>query len=231
MTAVWLLLLSALPAAAMEASGRAHQGAPVAAGVVRSREWLIRRAPQREEEFVGDVSYHKGPNSMSADWALLRHEPQIWQARGHVRMEHMLKSGDRIEVMGERAQFDQKNGQGWLIGPSGVTFQRIPRDGPPDQGSAVRLDWEGDQTARLSGNVHAWGPRLEMWGEQADFDVAQSGVRLSGGRPVLRVLEGDWTGAVQADTVAAKDKPASIHAEGRTQGWIRFKDKLEKLAQ
>ncbi|HAM36809.1 MAG TPA: hypothetical protein DEB40_13555 [Elusimicrobia bacterium] len=226
-------LLHFLLALAAAAAPPADGGRGVVGGVVRSREWVIRRAPRKEEEFIGDVSYRKGPSFMSADWALLRHEPQIWQARGHVRLVHTLRSGDVIDVSGDRAEFDQKTGRGHLLGLSGgpISYRRAPADVPPDSGTALRLDWEGSRRARLSGEVHVWGPRLELWAAQADYDADQDALTLSGDRPTLRLIEGDWTGAVQADVVVARQKPDVLLADGKTRGWIRFKERLEKLAQ
>ena len=101
-TLLWLALASS-PA-------HAENGGPLttAGAVVRSKEWLVRRAPQREEEFVGDVSYHQGPSVLTADWALLRHALRLWKARGRVKLVQMLKSGDRVEVMGEKAEYSQR---------------------------------------------------------------------------------------------------------------------------
>ena len=82
--------------------------------------------------------------------------------------------------------------------------------------------------ARLSGDVHVWGPRLELWGDQADYDAADGKLTVTGGRPVVQVLQGDWTGAVQGDTVTALQKPDRMLADGNTKGWIRFKDKPGK---
>ena len=233
MSLAGMLLSLALSAPAARAA-LAQQARPVVGGVVRSREWVIRRSPRREEEFIGEVSYHKGPSALSSDWALFRHDEQIWQARGHVRVRHVLESGDRIEASGEVSEFDQKTEQGHLLGAPGglVSFRRFPTsEGGTDEGSAVRLDWHGQATARLSGQVKLWGPRLELWGDRADYDDAAGTVTVVGSRPVVRLLQGDWTGAVQGDTVTAREKPESLWADGKTRGWLRFKDKLEKLAK
>jgi lipopolysaccharide export system protein LptA len=222
----WLaaLLLLALPASAAEP---VHEGRPVVGGVVRSKEWVIRRAPHREEEFVGEVNYHKGPSLLTSDWALFKHEPQLWDARGHVRLQHTLKSGDRIEVSGETARYDQKTALGRML-PSQdalVSYSRTPLEGAPDQGTARRLEWEGQERVHLLGQAHVWGPRLEVWGDRADYDAADGKLTVIGGRPVVHVLQGDWTGAVQGDTVTALQKPDRMLADGNTKGWIRFKDK------
>ena len=226
MTWLALLLLCARPAAAEDA----HAGRPVVGGVVRSKEWIIRRAPHREEEFIGEVSYHKGPSLLTSDWALFKHEPQTWQARGHVRLEHNLKSGDRIVVSGETAQFDQNSNRGHLLGPKDglVEYSRTPIEGASDLGTARRLDWEGQERIHLSGRTHVWGPRLEVWGDQADYDAGEGKLTVAGGRPVVHVLQGDWTGAVQGDIVTAMQKPDRMQADGKTWGWIQFKEKPGK---
>ncbi len=204
----------------------------VVGGVVRSKEWLVRRAPQREEEFIGEVSYRQGPRILTADWALLRHATQIWNARGHVKLDETLKSGDRIAINGEEAQYDQKTKRGWLIGAHGgpISFQRLPVAGPPpDEGTAQRLEWEGQERAHLSGGVHVGGPRAELWGGAADYDALQQVLTVSQDRPVLHVMEGGWTGAVQGTTLAALQNPDRFQADGQTHGWIKFKDNPEKM--
>jgi hypothetical protein len=223
-----LLLSQAAPAVPTRETG----GHSVVGGLVRSREWLIRRAPKREEEFVGDVSYRKGRDLFSADWALFRHDAQLWQARGRVRLEHRFESGDVVTVSGERAEFNQASGRGTLLPAAGgrVTFVRQPPEGAPDKGSAAKIEWRGHDQARMTGGVFVRGPRLELDGDDADYE-ASGELAVSGGRPVLRVLEGDWTGAVQADVLAVRRDPETIRADGRTKGWLRFKDKLEKLAE
>ena len=150
MKALFALLLLSAPAVAQD-------GGPVAGAVVRSKEWKIRRAPQREEEFIGDVSYRRGPSVLDSDWALLRHETLTWEARVRVRLAHGLRSGDRIEVSGARAFYDQKTQKGRLLPAPGaaIEFRRTPVDGEPDQGVAAQLDWVGQDLVRLSGVARA----------------------------------------------------------------------------
>lgn len=220
MTAAALLLLQLTSPAGAEA--------PKAVGsVVRSKEWVMRRAPHREEEFVGEVSYRKGPSLLTSDWALFKHEPQLWDARGHVRLQHELKSGDRVEVSGETAQFDQKSARGRLLPAQDgrVSYSRTPQEGAPDQGTAQRLEWEGQERIRLVGKVKVWGPRLALQGDRADYEAGDGRLTVTGGRPVVQVLQGDWTGAVQGDTVTALQRPDRLHADGKTRGWIKFKEK------
>ena len=209
-------------------SAQAQAPAPKAVGsVVRSKEWVIRRSPHREEEFVGEVSYRKGPSLLTSDWALFKHEPQTWKARGRVRLRHELKSGDRVEAAGETADFDQKSGNGVLLGPQGVpvSYSRTPLEGEPDLGTARRLEWEGQERIRLIGDVKVWGPRLAVQGDRADYEAKDGRLAVTGGRPVVQVLQGDWTGAVQGDTVTALQRPDRLHADGKTRGWIKFKEK------
>jgi len=240
---IWLWLLLTGPASAQTASP-APSAAAAAGGVVRSKEWVVRRKPHREEEFIGDVSYRSGPDHFNSDWALYRAETQAWQARGRIRMQRGLKSGDIVVANGEAAQYDQKMKRGSLVGAHGgpVTFERIVSTGSPDFGSARRLDWTGRQSARLTGGVHIWGPRIELWGQEAAYTAGvvstaaapsargeEGTLAVSGGRPVLRLLQGDWTGAVQADRLTGKQNPDRLYADGKARGWIRFKEKLSSI--
>lgn len=221
MNALVLLLIGA--GLALGRTGEGPQGqAGVLGGLVSSREWKVRRAPEKEEEFIGDVRYRNAESAVAADWALYRHATQSWRARGHVGIEHKLPSGDKVSAKGSEATYDQRTRNGSLSSPERVEFTRTPLEGEPDHGVASRADWEGRERMTLAGLVHVWGPRLETWSDRAEFDHAAGTIRLTGGRPVLRKLEGEWTGAVQADEVRASEKPRRLSAEGKARGWIEF---------
>lgn len=218
-------LVFCLCALVSASSAETRRSEPLAASVVESREYVIRRAPEKEEEFIGNVRYRRGSDFVRADWALYRHETKTWEARGDVRIERGLAGGDVVEIRGARARYDAGSRKGRLVGPGGrpVELSRKPLEGEPDFGVADRLEWK-DGRFHLISNVHAWGPRIEAWSDRADIDqVAGSpaSVRLTGGRPVLRKLEGEWIGAVKADEIWGLE-PRRLKAFGGVQGWILF---------
>ncbi len=217
-----LLLAALLPGAAAAAD--------VAGSVVSSKEWRVRRAPHREEEFIGDVRYQAGANDFAADWALFRHETKRWQARGRVVMKRRSEDGDVLTAKGDEAAFDQASDSGWVSAKTRVGFERKPADGTPsDFGEGGRFEWKGRQKASLLEGTHVWGPRLEGWAHRADYDGLL--VTLSGGRPVLFKGEGlgaDWVGAVKADAVTAERQAKTLSASGRVVGWLEFRDLPEK---
>lgn len=204
------------------------RAADVMGSVVSSKEWRVRRAPKREEEFVGDVRYEAGPNEFSSDWALFQHESKRWKARGRVVMRRTMDSGDLLTTRGDEASFDQTVGRGWMEAKKRVSFERKPADGTaPDEAEAGRVEWAGREEGTLLGGVHLWGPRLEGWADRADFERAGEVMTLSGGRPVLVKGEGlgtDWIGALKADTVSAKRTGRRVSARGRVNGWLEFRD-------
>jgi len=196
---------------------------PVAGSVVQSREWIVHRGAHESEEFKGDVRYHAGPNVMRADWALYKHDGKTWNLKGHVRAERTLTSGDVVTAKGESAFYDGISRDGWLTGKDGVFLTRQPADGSaPDHAVAGRLDWQGEKEAVLTGDVHAFGPRLESWSDKARYLAAGHETIFSGGRPVARKLFGDWTGALKADEIKTYDSPRRMTADGRVVGWIEF---------
>lgn len=202
---------------------------PVAGGVVSSKEWHVRRGVEKEEEFTGDVRYRFGPTLVLSDWALYKHEPQTWQLRGHVKVDHKLDSGGRIEAAGGKAFLDARSRCGWMTAEDRVAFTRTPLEGGPDFGRAERLDWEDRRRATLTGSVHIWGPRVETWSDRADYEAETSELRLTGGRPVLRKFAGwseddDWSGAVKGDEVRAWQAQRRLSADGKVAGWLEFKD-------
>ena len=220
--AVLLLLAGAGPLSALDKT-------PLAGGVVRSKEWKVRRGADKEEEFSGDVSYRGEGAAVRADWALYRHASETWRARGGVRVERTLASGETVEAAGDEALYDQKSQKGSLWAARRVTFRRAPAEGPPDEGEAGRVEWTGRDRVLLKGGVHVWGPRLEAWADEAEYERgAAARLALSGGRPVLRKLGGwgpaadDWTGAVKADAITARESPRGISADGKAAGWIVF---------
>jgi hypothetical protein len=220
-----LLLLGSLARAA-----DVEQGSAVMGGVVRSKEWRVRRTPKREEEFIGEVSYHGADSDASSDWALYREATRSWKARGHVRVERRLASGDTALARGDEARFDQAAAEGALWAKDRVTFERRTSPGGPDYGSAGRLEWQGQQRAHFSGQVRIWGPRLESWSDEADYDKAAGKLTFAGGRPVVKKVEGDWTGVVKADKVAAFESPRRLEADGKAVGWIEFPQKEQPEA-
>lgn len=224
-----------LPLLLLAAAARAESPVPTAGSVVRSKEWVVRRGEKREEEFVGDVHYDAAGTHLSADWALYRHAAKEWTARGRVRLRKELAGGDLIEAAGERARYDEKTQAGELLpAPDGlVSFARTPAGEEPDRGSGLRLDWEGDAAATLTGQARVWGPRLEVWADSARWTREDRRLALRGGRPVLRKVdaEGGWTTALKADEVDATQDPRRIEARGQVKGWLKFKDQDKKLQE
>lgn len=228
------LLILAAPALASERILPSAAG-KTAATVIRSKEWVIRRGENREEEFVGDVHYDSGGTRLNADWALFKHVTRTWQARGDVRVHKSLTEGGKIEAHSERAAYDEVSQRGTLDPAPGrlVDFRRMPPEGEPDHGEGGRLSWESDETVTLSQGARIWGPRLELWSDAARYERAGKRLILSGGRPVLHKIEGEWTTALKADHIVATEAPRSIQATGKVKGWLIFKDakKLKELAK
>ncbi len=222
-----LLVLALSPAA---------DAATTAAGVVRSREWVVRRGEKREEEFIGDVRYESAGSKLTADWALYQHATKAWKARGNIVVVRRLEDGTVLEARGEKASFAE-DGRGGVLEPAPggrVHFRRQPPDGTaPDLGEGDRLTWTDTDAAVLSGSARVSGPRADGWADTATWDRATGAITLAGGRPVLRKKEGDWSLAIKADQVAATEAPRRIEADGKVRGWLQFKDeeKLKRLAR
>lgn len=208
---------------------------PVAGSVVRSREWVIRRGAQKEEEFKGDVRYDSAGTRMTSDWALFKHGDKTWQARGAVKLQRTAQDGVVFEGAGERAGHDQNTQRGFLEpAPGGrVTFSRLPPGEAPDKGEAGRVAWAGEGRVMMSAGAKVWGPRLELAADEAVYEKSAGRLTLDGGRPVLRKIEGEWTTALKADSIVASDSPRRVEARGKVKGWMIFKDekKLKDLTK
>lgn len=222
-------------ALALALSPCAH-AATTAAGVVRSREWVVRRGEKREEEFVGDVRYESAGVKLTADWALYQHASKSWKARGSIVVVRRLEDGTVLEAKGETASFAE-DGRGGVLEPAPggrVRFRRQPPDGSdPDLGEGDRLTWTDTEKAVLSGSARVSGPRADGWADTATWSRATGDVTLGGGRPVLRKKEGEWSLAIKADEVAATEKPRRVRSKGKVRGWLQFHDeeKLKRLAR
>lgn len=221
--------MTLLPLLLAASVARAEGAKSVAGSVVRSKEWIVRRGAQPEEEFVGDVRYDASGTRLTADWALYRHATKDWKARGRVALRKELQGGDVIEARGESARYDEASMDGSLSpAPGGrVSFTRAPADGTgPDRGEGDRLDWEGDRAATLVGHARTWGPRLALWADSARWERPDKKLLLRGGRPVLRKVDDDggWITALKADEVDATEEPRRIEARGKVKGWIVFTD-------
>ena len=168
--------------------------APLAAPVVSSKEWMMRRSPVKEEEFTGDVRYWTYSRFVRADWALYRHDDETWAARGNIRAEHTLPRGRGVcEVFGEKAVFDAKNKE--ILG--GVLAETGPIDMSPDrfarkfarlrytgQGIMVRSDQRGESPR----SAEVWGQKLTatvVWGSKtcklSPADIWQQAPQEGGG--------------------------------------------------
>lgn len=213
-----LLLAAALPASAASP-------AAVAGSVVRSKEWVIRRGAAREEEFIGDVRYDSGGTRLSADWALFKHADKTWRAKGSVVLRRRLDDGTELWARGERAGHDEASRRGFLEpAPGGrVPFTRTPPEGgPPDRGESGRVSWDSEQNLTLSGGARLWGPRLECAADRAYYERAAKRLTLSGGRPMVHKVAGEWTTAFRAEETVALESPRRLEARGKVKGWMIF---------
>ncbi len=229
MTALALLALLCAPAAAQSSAS------PVAGSVVRSKEWVIRRGDNKEEEFIGSVRYESAGTRLTSDWALFKHADRTWQARGAVALRRESSDGAVLEARGQKAGHNEATKHGYLEPAPGerVSFKRTPAGLEPDLGESGRVSWNGESKVTLSGGAKVWGPRLELAADEAVYEKATGRLVLNGGRPVLRKVEGEWTTALKADEVVATDSPRRVEARGRVVGWMIFKDrdKLKDLVK
>ncbi len=87
-----------------------------------------------------------------------------------------------------------------------------------------RRFWEAE-TAALAARACPWGARFDFRADKADYEqVPDRRVTLTGGRPVLRKIEDDSSGALKADRIVAIASSRRVEADGRVKGWLIFKD-------
>ena len=212
----------------------AQSAATVAGGFVSSKEWMVRRGANREEEFSGDVLYKSAGTKLTSDWALFKHADRSWQARSAC-LNNAQSDGVVVEAKGQLAGHQMDAKAGFLEpAPGGrVQFTRRPPGEEPDRGEAGRVSWEGESKIILSDGTRVWGPRLQLAADEAVYERGSGRLTLNGGRPVLRKVEGEWTTALKADETVATEVPRRIEARGKVKGWLLFKDekKLKELTK
>ncbi len=227
------LLLAAAPSGLWAAEKLPGARAPSLAGsFVRSKEWVIRRKPEKIEEFIGDVRYWTTGRMARADWARFRHADRTWQLRGNILLQYSLPGEDGvIQAEGHHGRYDQNKELGSLRGKDGgkIEFKRTSKEDGDHFGTAGLFEWKMGKSASLSGGVHVWGPVFESWSDRMEFDWEDDVILLNGGRPVLRYSAPAWTGAFQGESIAAEQGREGgadiLSAEKRVRGWIRFKVK------
>lgn len=230
MSLALLFALLCAPAEAESSLPVTRPLAPVAGSVVRSKEWVVRRGANKEEEFIGDVRYDSAGTRLSCDWALFKHRDRSWRARGHVLFRQRLSDGSTVMAYGEQAGHDLNSKRGYLEPAPGarVAFTRTPPGEAPDHGESGRISWDAERRVTMSAGTKVWGPRLELAADEAVYELTDDRLTLGGGRPVLRKVSGEWTTALKADEVVAFKSSRRLEARGAVRGWLVFHEGLER---
>jgi hypothetical protein len=85
------------------------------------------------------------------------------------------------------------------------------------------------EAAAFGARVCPWGPRVEFWADEADYAQEPERVlTLSGGRPVLRKIEEDQSGAIKADSIVAFGSTRRVVGAGKVKGWFVFKEEKKR---
>jgi len=249
--AALLLCLPAAPFARAAEDSQRSEKAPLVGSVVRSRDYVIRRAPRKQEEFIDDVSYRRGERSARADWALYDHESQTWTLRGRVHGEDRSKDGTLLSVEGQEAIHNVKAGVGELRPPPDTGLVHLTRKwlrtvsrqkGPgsselvsstaTDHASGRKLLWnEKAGTVRLEGNVRIDSPLGEAAGGIAVYRQAERSLTMTENRPYVVPREEGWLAAAQADEIRATEQPQKIRARGSVRGWLYFPPETQASAK
>lgn len=223
------------------APGPAQEKSPWAGTVVRSKEYVVRREPRRQEEFIGEVYYNQLNRTATSDWALYDHEDRLWKARGRVHAEMRAEDGEIFLADGHEARHDLKTRLGDLRGKEdGARIERRTAGGEgPDILTARILRWkEGAREAELEGDVRLEGAQADSRAHRALYRHEGRSLALSGGRPVCMVKSTPaaapeskpaWQGAIQADALDAGLMSRSLRASGSVRGWVEFPRDRDKI--
>ncbi|OGS04587.1 MAG: hypothetical protein A3G41_03440 [Elusimicrobia bacterium RIFCSPLOWO2_12_FULL_59_9] len=187
---------------------------------IRSDQWVIRRK-EKEEEFIGNVSFQSEQAQVSSDWALIRDE-QIFSARGHLHIEKKIAENERLELWGDEGVYSETEGKARAEG--NLRFLHSAA-GAFRSGAADKALWDGGlQQLTLTGRVRLTGPDYSAWSRQAVYDRPTGEIALEGGRPVVRAQDRDWTSEIQAEYILLDLRRQRIAARGQVHGWINFEN-------
>ncbi len=219
---IWVATL--LVTLSYTAPAAAEEKSPWAGTVVRSKEYVVRREPRRQEEFIGEVYYNQLNRTATADWALYDHEDKLWKARGHVHAEMRAEDGEIFLADGHEARHDLKTRLGDLRGKeehgSMVRIERRAAGGEgPDILTARILRWkEGAREAELEGGVRLEGAQADSRAHRALYRHEDRSLALSGGRPVCRVRSAQAPAALSAEGARPRSEdgaPLAAAPEGK----------------
>ena len=244
------MCLFSAPGARAAKDAKPPDKTPLVGSVVRSREYVVRRAPHKQEEFIDEVTYRRGERSARADWALFDHEAQTWTLRGHVHGEDRSKDGSLLTVEGHEAVHNVKAGVGdirpsaqegivrltrtWLRTESrrkGAASEVITSTAT-DHASARKLLWnEKTGVVRLEGDVRIDSPLGEAAGGVAVYRRAERTLTLTENRPYVVPREEGWLAAAQADEIRGTEEPQKIRAQGSVRGWLYFPPETQASAK
>jgi hypothetical protein len=227
-------LSAALALFLLAGAAGASEKSPLVGSVVRSREYVVRREPREQEEFIGEVSYRRQARSVRADWALYDHESKRWKARGRIRGEDKAKDGGVFTCEGHEAEYAMGSGLGELRGKTPSDDVSLERrfPGRPSTETALGRVLSWDAAARkvtLSGAVRLQGPSGRGEADEAEYLHDEGVLRLFGARPWVAPAEAGWSSALQADSIRAESASRSIRAEGGVRGWLFFPERMRAL--
>lgn len=195
----------------------------LAGGVVRSEKWTIRR-DKGEEEFEGNVSYHKDEYDFKSDWALYRKKQGHWQARGSLVGVRTWENGNRTECYGSRGEYFQNTGEGAVFSDPPERVRIVHHDlleGTWQSFSDKALANEKESLLTLSGNVATHGDKSHSLSDTAVYDNTTSMITFTGGPPVVWGLRDNYTIALQARIIKVFRSAGDMKASGNVRGWFR----------
>lgn len=190
---------------------------------MRSEKWIIRR-DKGEEEFEGNVSYHKGEYNFKSDWALYDRNTGHWRARGNLFGVRAWENGNRTECHGSYGEYFQNSGEGAVFAspPERVRISHFePKQGTWKSFSDKAMINEKESLLTLYGNVATHSDTSDSLSDTAVYDNTASLITFTGGPPVVWGLRDNYAIAIQAKTIKVLRSAGDIHASGNVRGWIR----------
>lgn len=144
----------------------------VLGGVVRSKEWRMKRKTG-EEEFTGDVSYKMPGYEINSDWALYSRKRETIKLRGNVQGKKMWEDDSITQANAYSGRYSVKLGKIWLF-PSPqedpVTILHTdPKHGDWESTSDTAVFDEKTRVLTLDGNTEISGYDIQSKSDSAKY--------------------------------------------------------------
>jgi lipopolysaccharide export system protein LptA len=196
----------------------------VLGGVVRSKQWIMKRNVG-EEEFIGDVSYKMPGYQIFSDWALYSRKTEVIKLKGNIRGKKAWEDSSTTDASADSGRYEANERKIWLY--SNPNSNVIINHNDPKYGawsSKSKSAVYDDETSLLTleDNVYINSKDITSKSDMARYYQLQSLLKLDG-KPLIWGSYNDYDFAIQGNSATASKFYQELQIEGSVKGWIKSK--------